>query len=346
MGALLGSTSSVAADAGAPALPVTTAVAQRVERPALQQASGTIAAFEDISISARVAGLALLDLKVRVGDRVQKGQLLAKFDQAPVLAEVAQADAALLQAKASADEAAANRDRVSALKASGAMSAQDMLQLTTRSAVAQGQLAQAKAARAAAQLRLNYTQVTAPNSGVVSSRTAVVGAVPQLGSELFRLIAQDRLEWRAELSGLQLAKVKPGFAVTLNLPDGHDLRGRVRQIAPTLDPATRLGLVYVDLDHSAAVRANMYAKGAIELDRRTVLLVPAESIVTRDGRSYAVTMVSGRAKLVPVTVGQRLKDETEVLAGLNPGEIVIVRGAGFVSEGTRVHETRAALGAP
>jgi HlyD family secretion protein len=325
------------------ALPVTTAAALQAQRPAILAASGAIAAWEEVSISARTTGLPLVEVTVRVGDHVKKGQLLARFDEAPVLTEIAQARAAVLQAEASAKESAANSDRALALEGKGAMSKTEIQQLTTRASVAEGQLAQAKAARAAVELRLAYTRVIAPDSGVVSTRTAMLGEVPQLGSELFRMIAQDRLEWRAELTSPQLSQVKPGLPVNIELPDGHTLGGRVREISPTVDGATRLGLVYADLDRSDATRVNMYVKGKIELDPRRVVLVPAESIVTRDGRSYAATLDGSRAKLLPVTLGLRGPETIEVLTGLSPGATVLVRGAGFVSDGTQVQVARPEL---
>lgn len=337
VGGILLGVASVWASAAAPALPVTTAVAQLIERPAIQEAVGAIVAWQEISVSARTTGLSLVEVRVRVGNRVQKGQLLARFDDAPVRTELAQANAARLQATATAEEAAANSDRARALAKTGSISAQDLLQLTTRAAVARAQLAQAEAALAAARLRLRYTEVTAPDSGVVASRSAMLGQVPQLGSELFRVIAQDRLEWRAELPARQLARIKSGLTVRISLPDGQELTGRVRELSPSLDPSTRLGIVYADLDRSDAVRANMYVKGEIELDRRPVVLVPAESIVMRDGRFFAVTLAGERAKLIPVIPGHRSPDTTEVLSGLTPGQTVVVRGADFLSDGTQVH---------
>jgi hypothetical protein len=112
--------------------------------------------------------------------------------------------------------------------------------------------------------------------------------------------------------------------------------GRVRQLSPSLDPVTRLGLAYVDLEPSTAVRAGMYVKGDIEIARREVVLAPADSIVTRDGRSYAVTLDGDHAKLVQVTTGQRMPETTEILSGLKAGATMIVQGAGFLSDGTRV----------
>jgi HlyD family secretion protein len=246
-----------------PAIPVTTGSAQQVVRPELISASGGIFASDDVSVSARVTGLSLVQLLVHVGDHVQKGQLLAQFDDAPVRTEVAQAEAVLAQVIANAHEAEANRDR--ALELQDAMSKQDILQSATRYEVAQAQVTQSKAVLAAARLRLAYTRVTAPEGGAISSRTAMLGAVPAMGSELFRIIAKNHLEWRAELSDTQLLRIKPGQSAHVTLPNGEMVEGSVRESSPALNVSSRLGLVYVDLRPSESVRVNMYVKGTLAL---------------------------------------------------------------------------------
>jgi RND family efflux transporter MFP subunit len=245
-----------------------------------------------------------------------------------------QAEAVLAQAKASAQEAEVNRNR--ALELEDAMSKQDILQSSTRFEVSQGQVMQAKAALAAAQLRLAYTRVTAPEGGIISSRIAMLGSVPAMGSELFRIIANNRLEWRAELSDAQLLRIRHGQPAQITLSNGETIEGRVRESSPALNASSRLGLAYVDLQPSDSIRVNMYVKGTLALEKRPVLLVPSESLVTRDGRTYAVTLQDNQAHLVNVTIGERAPESAEVLTGLYVGQKLIVKGAGFLSEGTRV----------
>ena len=318
-------------------LPVTTSVAEKAVRPAMLEASGQIVAWEEASVSVRETGLPVVEVYVRVGDHVKKGQLLALLDDSTVRPEVAQAEAAVVRAQAASQEATANSNRALALKDSGGvLSPQAVLQATTKAAMADAELTQAKAALTAVSQRLDHTHITAPDNGVISSRTVALGMVAPSGTEFFRLIRQDRLEWRAEITGPQLAGLKSGLVVHLRLPDGRVSAGRVRQLSPSLDPVTRLGLAYVDLESSPAVRAGMYVKGDIEIGRREVVLAPADSVVTRDGRSYAVTLDGNHAKLVPVTTGQRLPETTEILSGVKAGATLIVQGAGFLTDGTRV----------
>ncbi|MGO9931752.1 MAG: efflux RND transporter periplasmic adaptor subunit [Steroidobacteraceae bacterium] len=315
-----------------PSLTVTTAKAERSVLPAVIEASGAIAAWQEASISARVAGLALVSVDANVGDVIRKGQVLARFDDADVRAEVAKAEANLAQSEANAQQADSYRDRALAVGKSGALSEQSLLQSTTQAAMADAQVAQAKATLVAARLKLAYTAVTAPDNGVVSSRSAVLGVVAQAGTELFRFIRQGRLEWRAELNPAQVSAIKAGLAVNVHLPDGQSATGRVRQLAPTLSSDTRLVLAYVDLDHAASARPGMYASGTIQTAIRDITTVPGESIVIRDGRPYVLRLNGNEVQQLAVEVGVRQGRLAEIISGVAPGDLVVVRGAGFVND--------------
>lgn len=332
-----------------PSLTVTRAAAHQQDWAVTLSASGAVAAWMEASIGARITGLPLTEVLANVGDRVHKGQLLARFDDATVRAELDQQEAALTQAlaaeqqaQASSAQAAANRDRALKIRDSGAISEQDVLQYTTAAATAAAQVAQAhaqvaqsRALLASSRLRLEFTQVVAPDDGVISARVATVGSVSQAaggGAELFRLIRQGRLEWRPELTANQLAQVRPGMPVQLTLPDGGTVSGKVRQLGPAMDATTRLGLAYVDLAAGAKVLAGMYLSGTLAAARRSALTVPAESVVVRDGRSYVLRLDGQRCRLTAVTVGRRQGGDAEIVAGLKAGDEVVVQGAGFLND--------------
>ncbi|HEX3836981.1 MAG TPA: efflux RND transporter periplasmic adaptor subunit [Steroidobacteraceae bacterium] len=318
----------------APALTVSTAAARRVVWPATLAASGAVAPWQEASIGAQIGGYQLIDVRVNVGDRVRKGQLLAKFDPALLRADEA-------QLQASSDQAEANLKRAETLGSGGALSAQDLLQARTLAKTAAAQLG-------SKQLQLRYTEVLAPDDGTISSRTATLGAVASVGQELFRLIRQNRLEWRGELTAQQLAQIRPGQEVTLMLPEGTTATARVRETAPELDSQSRLGMVYADIAPGSRARAGMYADGRIVMRESPALAVPAESVVIRDGRSYVaiVTDVAGvpRVRMQAVTVGRRQGGDTEITQGINPDDQVIVQGAGFLNDGDVVRRSPQAPG--
>ena len=323
------SAATAAPEQPAAALTVTVAAAAQAQWPATLDASGAIAPWQEAAIGAQVAGLRLAEIRVNVGDEVKRGQVLAVFD-----ADLLRADEARL--KATWQQAEANRQRALQLKSSGGISQQDVLQYETQAEVSKAQLR-------TTQLQLRYAEVTAPDDGVISARSATVGTVSNSGQELFRMIRQSRLEWRGELTAAQLAQVKPGQRTGLALPDGSAATAKVRQTAPSLDGQTRLGLVYADLEPGSAARAGMYAKGSVVLAQSAAVIVPAVSVVIRDGRSYVPKLVgANRVTLQAVTVGRRQGDAVEIVSGVAPGDRVVVQGAAFLNDGDVVRVATAA----
>jgi RND family efflux transporter MFP subunit len=299
----------------APALTVTSATSRQASWPTTLEASGAIAPWQEAILGTQIGGYQLVDVRVNVGDQVRTGELLARFDPALLLADE-------VQLQANADQAEANRQRALAMKSSGGISDQDVLQFVTQAKTANALLS-------AKQLQLRYTNVTAPDDGVISSRTATLGTVVPIGQELFRLIRRNRLEWRGELTPSQLASIKIGQRITLTLPDGSHASARVRQTAPSLDAQSRLGIVYADLEPGSRARAGMYADGQIMLGESPALLIPAESVVIRDGRSYVLTLadVSAMPKVSirAVIVGRRQDNEVEIVQGLEKTQITHIK---------------------
>lgn len=326
--------------AAVPALTVTAAAVKRVTWPQTVEASGSIAPWQEAIVGARVGGLTLSEVSVNVGDRVKRGQVIARLDTALLQADEAQLAASVGQAEATLAQADANSERSNALKESGGISGQDILQAVTTASTARGGLAAAKATLLSKRLQLQYGDVRAPDDGTISSRSATVGGVAAVGQELFRLIRQDRLEWRGELTAAQLSLIAHDQRVMLTLPDGTRTSARVRQTSPILSDKSRLATVFADIDPGSAARANMYAAAQIEIARTPGWVVPAVSVVIRDGRSYVFTLLgdetSYKVAIRPVTVGRRQGSEAEIASGLTGTEHVVAQGAGFLADGDLV----------
>jgi RND family efflux transporter MFP subunit len=186
-------------------------------------------------------------------------------------------------------------------------------------------------------LRLAQTRVLAPDDGVISARSATVGAVLPAGEELFRLIRNARLEWRAEVAASELVKLKPGQLARVTLASGASVEGRLRQVAPMIDMQTRNGLVFVDLPADGAARAGMFAQGDFEVGVARLLTLPQSAVLQRDGFSYvwqvgpAFTVIQKR-----VTVGPRAGERIAISGGIDATAQVVVAGVGFLSDGDRV----------
>lgn len=337
-----------------PALTVSVAKPERAEVAIKLAANGNITAWQEASVGSEASGLRLTQVLASVGDRVQAGQVLARFAPETVQADLAQARANLLEAKATAADAAANAERARSLQSSGALSTQQINQLLTAAQTAQARVEAAEALMQAQQLRSKQTDVLAPDSGVISARTATVGSVVSGGTELFRLIRQGRLEWRAEVTSAELARLKPGTAVKVQPAGGSELTGRVRMIAPTVDPQTRNALVYVDLPAMAVsttaeggARPGMFARGEFEIGKSQAVLVPQRALVVRDGFNFVFELQADqRVRQTKVETGRLVGERVELLSGLAPEASIVVNGAGFLNDGDLVRVVEAGAPAP
>ena len=334
--------------AAKPALTVTVETPSRANWAQTLTANGSVAAWQEASVGAQTNGLRLTELRAQVGDRVKAGQVLAVFDADVVRAELAQTRAALAEAQALAAEAQANAERARSLQSTGAMSEQQIAQYSTAAVTAAARVASAQALLAVQELRLTHTQVLAPDSGTVSARNATVGAVVPAGTELFRLVRQGRLEWRAEVSAADLARVKPGQGVSVKAASGAEAKGRVRTVGPTVDPQNRTALVSVDLPPNTpdAIKPGMFATGPLLLGESAALTVPQQAVVNRDGFTYVFVLADGKASAegtarvqrLKVQAGRRVGDRVELTAGLPAGlsPAIVTQGAGFLNDGDLV----------
>ena len=322
------------------ALTVTAVTPQWSEWPQALPANGNIAAWQEAVIGAEIGNLRLTEVRVNVGDRVQKGEVLARIAADTVEAELAEATAALAKAEAMLAEARANGDRARQFQATGFLSAQQITQYLTAEKTALARLDAARARLQSARLRLAQTIVRAPDAGVISARAATVGSMAQPGQELFRLIRGGRLEWRAEVSAPDLGRLRPGVTATLSAPDGTRVEGRVRMVAPTVDPQTLNGLVYVDLPVAGtgnALRAGNFARGEFELGRARVLSLPQSAVLLREGFAYVFRFDGAdRVAETKVSIGQRRSDRIEIVGGIAENERVVASGVGFLGDGDRV----------
>lgn len=331
------------APAPKPALSVSVIQPAMHDIPMTLTANGSIAAWQEAIIGAEVSDLHLTEVNVQVGEVVKKGQVLAVFSDESVLADVAQSRAVLAEAEANLADARDNADRAKQISASGALSSQQVNQYLTGQKTAQAKVQLAKAQLDSQLLRLKYTRVLATDDGVISSRSATLGAVTAKGQELFRMIRQNRLEWRGEVTAAEMAQLKPGIAVNVIVPNVGSIKGKIRALAPTLDVQSRNGLVYVDLPEAArhSLRAGMFANGEFQMGVSTGLTIPQTALSLRDGFSYVFKLTEQNGDLakvsqVKVQLGRRTDDRLEILSGLSPDDRLVAGGASFLADGDTV----------
>lgn len=323
--------------AARPALTVSTVAPERIDWPTMLPANGNITAWQEAIIGAELSGLRVTEVLVNVGDTVKRGQMLARLADDAAQADLAQARASVVEAEASLAEAKANAERSKQLQSQGFISPQATVQVITAEQTAAARLTAARARVQAEDVKVAHTKIVAPDDGVISARGATVGSLTQPSQELFRLIRGGRLEWRAEVTAAELARLQPGLTAHLTTPAGQRITGKVRAVAPAVDPATRNGIVYVDIAAGSGARAGTFARGEFELGNAPALTLPQSAVLLRDGFAYVFRIVAdNRVEQMKVDIGRRIGDRIEVKNGIDATTRVVETGAGFLADGDTV----------
>ncbi len=308
----------------APATPVTLIRPKTALWPDQIEASGNVMPWQETMIGSEVGGLRLESVLISVGDTVSKGQVLARLDTAAVEVDLDAANAQLMEAEGTLAQAAATLDRANRLAPSGGLSQQELTRYETQKNTAEARVNAARAQVKRQQLRLKFATIVAPDDGVISASSASEGAIVQSGSELFRLIRQGRLEWRAEVKGETLLRLAIGQQVIVNSPLGSEVKGRVRRLSPTINVTTGNGLVYVDLPPETNLKAGLTVSGSISINKRKALFLPSSAVVHSDSEAR-VFKIGPENKLVAVSVltGRTRGDAIEIVSGLDTRSQVI-----------------------
>lgn len=328
--------------------------------------SGSLLPREEVVVGVDIEGLRIVDLAVDQGDRVTAGQVIARLADDTIRTQLAQsdsniarADAAIAQAKsniASAEaaevEAAASLDRARPLREKGIISQEVFEQRTAAARGAEARLAAARAAlevaeadrsvlvssRREVELRLGKTEVKAPKSGIVLSRSARIGAVAGgAGDPLFRIAQDGLIELEAQVPETSLQRLRVGQKVAVT-PAGFDkpVEGEVRLVSPQVDTTTRLGRVRIALPAESGVRSGSFARGRIEIARREGVTVPRSAVMLEAGRATLQVVKDGRIETRKVETGITGDGRVEIVKGLEAGEQVVSKAGTFVRNGDLV----------
>lgn len=335
-------------------------------------ATGAVKAVDETYVSPLVDGLSIRTLNADVGDRVEAESTLATLNQdmlvlqksqyaaslAKAEAALAQYEAQLAEAQANADEAVRVSERSKKLAEAGSMSTaqrdQEKAAATAalarvRSAdqlvsVAQADIKVVEAQISDVDLRLARTDVKTPVTGVVSARTAKVGAIANgTGEPLFTIIRDGAVEMKAEIIETDLPKLQIGQKAKVTLADGKtQIDGKIRLISPVVDTQTRLGNVYISLLEPEKARVGMYARAQIIVTEKDALVLPLSAVTnTKDG--MVARKVDGDvAHVARVETGIQDNGYIEIRTGLKQGDRVIMKAGAFVRDGDRIKPVLAA----
>ncbi|WP_150048268.1 efflux RND transporter periplasmic adaptor subunit [Methylomonas rhizoryzae] len=326
-------------------LAVETLTPSQQDWPTTIKVNGAVAAWQEAKIGAEIGSLRIKQVLVDVGDRVKRGQDLAVLADDTVVAELHKQQASVDKSRANLAKARADAARAREIQDSGALSSQKIDEYVIAEQTARADLALAEAELENQRIRLRQTHIVASDDGVISARGAGMGDVVTAGTELFRLVRQGRVEWRAEVNAQQLAQIRPGQTVELSLPDGGRVSGTVRMTAPTVDDATRNALVYVDIPNAAA-KPGMYLQGSIAVGEQAALVVPQTALVLRDGRDYLFeiaesSVATGTQTVIQrnVVTGRRVGDWVEIREGIAGDAHLVAGGGAFLKDGDIVNVT-------
>jgi HlyD family secretion protein len=179
-------------------------------------------------------------------------------------------------------------------------------------------------------------RIVAPDDGVISAANANVGSMLQPGAELFRLIRQNRLEWRAELTADELMLIRKGMPVEVSVGEGRIIKGTVRAISPSVNAQTRYGYALVTLPGSSGIIAGAYARGTFNISggKQRLQSLPQSAVLQRGSMTYVLVVgADNKVQERAVTVGQRVGDHVQIKQGLKANEPVVESGGAFLTEG-------------
>lgn len=337
------------------AQPSATAVALAVEptRPQAETwpvevlASGWLAPWAEAVIAAEVAGEKVVAVNVEIGDEVKAGDVMAELSRATIENRIAELQAALDSVVAARETAVTDADRARQLSGGGSMSEQQIAEYLSAERQAKASVTVAEAQLASEQLSLANTRIVAVSDGRVSEVSAALGQVTTQGQEMFRLIRDNRIEWRAEVPLIQLRGIEPGTRVAIPSVFG-DIGGSVRSVSPAASLTNGRVIAYVDLEPPEGVpmpKTGILVTGAFIIGETAALTLPATAITVQDGFSY-VFVIDGEGETATVRrerveTGRRRGDAVEIVGDFAPDVRVVRSGGAFLSDGSVVRVVEA-----
>lgn len=302
--------------------------------------SGKLAPWQEVIIASEIAGSRIVELNADVGQSVKKGEVLARLETADLEAQIAQQEAQLAAAQASLTQASQNAGRARSLRAGTAVSQKQVDEAVAAELRAQAEVKAAEAVLAVTRLNLTRTEIVALDDGIITSRSANLGAVVALGTELFRMLRKGKVEWQLEVPLRQMPRIAEGTKAEILAPNGMVVPGVVRLIAAEAAQTTGRVKVFVTLDPPADApqpKVGMLLSGRLIFGETEAKTIPASAVVLRDGYSYVFVLGDGdRVERRRVEIGRRSGDRVEVLSGVDESERLVASGGAFLSDGALV----------
>lgn len=360
----VGAQGATRADATPPAVTVVSTTRRLLEERVL--VTGTLVARTDVLVAPEIEGLRIMSLEADIGDRVTKGQVLARLERetlelvlaqreaaiARARAAIAQGRSAITQAEARQKEAANALQRGQSLKSSGFLSESILDQRETAARTAQAALVSARDGLALAEAdqqqaealhrdtawRIGRTEIRSPVAGLVSNRNARIGGVAAaVGEPMFRVIADGEIELEADVPEVDIVRLQAGQTALVDVPGGPAVQGVVRLVSPEVERTTRLGKVRISLRDAAVLRVGSFARGTVVTARRESLAIPVAAVQFGNGRTSVQRVDGDRIATHTVVTGLKSGSLIEIREGLSSGDKVVAKAGTFLRNGDRIN---------
>jgi RND family efflux transporter MFP subunit len=306
---------------------------------------GNLIGAQTVDVVPRTAGR-LVSMNVKLGDRVSRGQTLARIEDQEINEQVKQAEASFEVAQATIRQreadlkfAVVNFERSQNLFQRQLLPRQSLDDAEARQAASSAQLDLARAQLSQTQARLDElriakgnTNVVSPVNGFVSKRNMDVGAWASQQSPVASVVDISSVRLVANVVEKDLRLVNPGdpARVTVDAFPGETFSGRIARVAPVLDPATRTAEIEIEVPNAdVRLKPGMYARMSVTIEsRRDTTLVPKVAVVDYDGTRGVFTMdADNKAKFQPIEIGIENGERVEVRAGITGTDTVVTSGA-------------------
>lgn len=302
--------------------------------------SGSLAPEREAEVRAEVAG-AVLEVRAEPGQRVKRGDVLARIDATALRDAALSARAAARSAVANVQVTRRNAERTEALAEAGAIADRELEQAQWNVTSAEAASADAKARLVSANEQLDDATVRAPFAGIVSRRDASAGDIVQPGAALFTIVdpASMRLEASVPADALSGLAIGTPVTFTVNGYEGRTFAGKIERINPAADPATGQVRIYVTIPNAGgSLVAGLFAEGRVRTESRQGIALPFNAVDERGVTPSVLKIRGARVERTPVELGVRdaVAEAVEIVSGVAAGDTVILGSAQGLSAGTAV----------
>ena len=313
--------------------------------------SGEVRARYETRLAFRLPGQ-MVERKVEVGERVRAGQAVAVLDARDARLAESSARAQLAQAESQAALAEADLKRFAELRAKNFISQAEYDRRESQARQAREQVAAARAQASQASNQVGYTLLAAPHDGVITVLEAEAGQVLAAGQTVARIARPDELEVAVNIPEHRLDSFRKtqDFEVRLWSAPGRSYRGRLRELSPVADPASRTYAARISVQkEDGSLAIGMTAELRVRAEAAPLPQVPLTALFHRGGKPAVWVVENGQVRLVEVATGEVAGNAVAITAGLQPGQEVVTAGVHRLEEGQRVmlaNSAALAAGAP